>query len=108
MLSWRSDEALRLYARLNDATYGTWVDEAATAEIESIRSSNIAAVAEAQAAAEAREWLRKSAAAKVLLGLTSVRSSPTPFIYGGGGTQSPLVDRRRKRTLESMVPDTAP
>ena len=26
--------------------------------------------------------LRKSAAAKVLLGLTSVRSSPTPFIYG--------------------------
>ena len=52
--------------------------------------------------------LRKSAAAKVLLGLTSVRSSPTPFIYGGGGTKLPLVDRRRKRTLESMVPDTAP
>ena len=63
MLRWRSDEALRLYARLNDATYATWLDEAATADVNSIRSSNIPAAAEAQRAEEQREWLRRSAAA---------------------------------------------
>ena len=63
MLRWRSDEALRLYARLNDTTYATWLDDAATADIESIRSSNIATAAEAQRAQEAREWLRRTAVA---------------------------------------------
>ena len=63
MLRWRSEEALRLYARLNDTTYATRLDTAATADISSIRASNIAAVAEAEAAQEQREWLRKTAVA---------------------------------------------
>ena len=63
MLRWRSDEALRLYARLNDTTYATWLDEAATADIASIRSSNIPLLAEAQRAEEQRTWLRRAATA---------------------------------------------
>ena len=63
MLRWRSDEALRLYARLNDTTYATWLDASGTAEIESIRASNIATVAESQRAQEQRDWLRRSAIA---------------------------------------------
>ena len=63
MLRWRSDEALRLYARLNDSTYATWLDEAADATIDSIRTSNVAPLAEAAAAQQHREWLRKAATA---------------------------------------------
>ena len=64
MLRWRSDEALRLYARLNDTSYATWLDEAATADISSIRSSNIARVEEAQRAQEQRDWLARSVLAR--------------------------------------------
>ena len=40
-----SDEALRLYARLNDDTYATWVDAAGNAAIDSVRTSNVASLA---------------------------------------------------------------
>ena len=63
MLRWRSDEALRLYARLNDADYATWLDAAADATVDSIRTSNVATLAEAAAAERQREWLRKTAVA---------------------------------------------
>ena len=63
MLRWRSDEALRLYARLNDSDYATWLDAAADATIDSIRTSNVVTLAEAAAAQEHREWLRKAAQA---------------------------------------------
>jgi len=63
MLRWRSDEALRLYARLNDSDYATWLDAAADATIDSIRTSNVVTLAEAAAANEHREWLRKAAQA---------------------------------------------
>ena len=63
LLRWRSDEALRLYARLNDTAYGTWLDKAATADVASIRTSNIASAEEAQRAEEHRLWLRQAAAA---------------------------------------------
>jgi hypothetical protein len=63
MLRWRSDEALRIYARLNDTTYATWLDAAADATIDSIRTSNIAPLAEAAAAEQQRRWLREAAMA---------------------------------------------
>ena len=63
MLRWRSDEALRLYARLNDDTYATWVDAAGNAAIDSVRTSNVRTLAEAAAAEQHREWLRKAAVA---------------------------------------------
>jgi hypothetical protein len=63
MLRWRSDEALRLYARLNDTTYATWLDSAGDATINSIRSSNVRPLAEAAAANEQLRWLRDAAVA---------------------------------------------
>ena len=63
MLRWRSDEALRLYARLNDTTYATWLDQAADATIDSIRTSNVRPLAEAAAAREQANWLRDAATA---------------------------------------------
>ena len=41
MLLWRSDEALRLYARLNDFEYSTWLDVAASSQIDTVRTSNV-------------------------------------------------------------------
>ena len=63
MLRWRSDESLRLYARLNDATYATWLDSAGDATIDSIRTSNVRTLAEAAIADEQRRWLRDAAVA---------------------------------------------
>jgi hypothetical protein len=44
MLRWRSDEALKIYARMNDAEYGTWLDVASAADISSIRTANLPAL----------------------------------------------------------------
>ena len=83
MLRWRSEDSLRVYARLNDTTYATWLDAAGTAAVSSVQSGNIAAHtggAEAsEAAAEAAgavqfgahvagtqtAWLTQAAAAQV-------------------------------------------
>ena len=56
-------EALRLYARLNDTTYATWLDQAADVTIDSIRTLNVRPLAEAAAAREQVNWLRDAAAA---------------------------------------------
>ena len=47
----------------NDDTYATWLDAAGNAAIDSVRTSNVAALAEAAAAEQQREWLRKAAVA---------------------------------------------
>ena len=70
----RSEESLRIYARLNDTTYATWLDSAADAAVDSIRTSNMPALAEAAAAEQQRRWLTASAAADA----TSVSPADTP------------------------------
>jgi hypothetical protein len=66
MLRWRTDEALRIYARLNDFEYGTWLDVAASASISSVRSANLPPVTGSAAELAAREqaaWLAEAAGA---------------------------------------------
>ena len=63
MLRWRSGESLRLYARINDFEYLTWVDAAGNARVDSIRSSNVGRLAAADH--EDQQWLRAAAVADV-------------------------------------------
>lgn len=39
MLRWRSDDALRIYARINDYRYADWLDAAASARVSSVRTT---------------------------------------------------------------------
>ena len=63
MLRWRSDEALRLYARLNDTAYATWLDEAADSVVDSIRTSNMPQLVERQGFAQQQQWMSQVAVA---------------------------------------------
>ena len=45
MLRWRSDDALRIYARINDYKYADWLDKAAGSSISSIRTATAAIAA---------------------------------------------------------------
>jgi hypothetical protein len=42
MLRWRSDDALRIYARINGFKYAEWVDSAGSATIASVRTTTAA------------------------------------------------------------------
>ena len=57
MLRWRSDEALRIYARMNDEEYATWVDVAGTANISSIRAANLPPLLSPEQEREQRDLL---------------------------------------------------
>ena len=101
MLRWRSEEALRVYARLNDTAYATWLDAAGRARVTSVRTTNVAALARADGvemraeaereATEQRQWLERAAAAHVEPGLmASIPSLSNDELMGavqaaGGG-----------------------
>eukprot|EP00966_Prymnesium_polylepis_P201754 4674800-Prymnesium_polylepis.1 len=51
MLRWRSDDALRIYARINDFKYAEWLARAAVAEVSSVRTTTQAMVQRMEAAA---------------------------------------------------------
>ena len=68
MLRWRSEDALKLYARMNDSKYADWLAKASQAEISNIRTTTIAdhmadvgAVGGIHAAAFTDSWLRLAA-----------------------------------------------
>ena len=73
MLRWRSTEALRIYARMNDATYSKWLSQASAATVSSTRTTTAAELArEAEErgaingsaeAAVTESWLRRAARA---------------------------------------------
>ena len=42
MLRWRSDEALKIYARINDSTYADHLAQASQATVSSVRTSSLA------------------------------------------------------------------
>ena len=44
MLRWRSDDALRIYARINDYKYSEWLDRTAVATVSSVRTTTQAMV----------------------------------------------------------------
>lgn len=45
MLRWRSDDALKIYARINDSTYADWLTLAASATVSSVRTTTTSALA---------------------------------------------------------------
>ena len=47
MLRWRSEDALRIYARINDAKYGDWLKLAGAATVSSVRTTTTSALAAA-------------------------------------------------------------
>jgi hypothetical protein len=51
MLRWRSDEAVKIYARMNDDKYADWLKLAATSDISSVRSRTVTALTESLAKA---------------------------------------------------------
>ena len=51
MLRWRSDDALRIYARINDYKYSEWLDRAAVATVSSVRTTTQAVVQRMELAA---------------------------------------------------------
>jgi integrase len=51
MLRWRSDDALRIYARINDYKYAEWLQRAAVAEVSSVRTTTQAMVQRMEIAA---------------------------------------------------------
>ena len=42
MLRWRSDEALKIYARINDYKYADWLTKASQAKVSNIRTTTLA------------------------------------------------------------------
>ena len=72
MLRWRSDDALRIYARINDYKYADWLKRAAGATISSVRTTTrmVAAMEETAAGATGQReagfqayWQAQAAAA---------------------------------------------
>ena len=63
MLRWSSDDALKLYARINSAEDADWRDRAAVAAVDSVRSGTLAAMRPAVGGAEERADLVERAAA---------------------------------------------
>ena len=47
MLRWRSDDAIKIYARINDTVYASWLAKAAVAEVSSVRTTTTSSLAEA-------------------------------------------------------------
>ena len=45
MLRWRSDDALKIYARINDSTYADWLTLAASATVSSVSTTTTSALA---------------------------------------------------------------
>ena len=71
MLRWRSDDALRIYARINDSKYAEWLTLAGSAEVSSIRTTTTdvvrrmeraAATAAGGAAGFSDHWMEAAAA----------------------------------------------
>ena len=71
MLRWRSDDALRIYARINDSKYAEWLTLAGSAEVSSIRTTTTdvvrrmeqaAATAAGGAAGFGDHWMEAAAA----------------------------------------------
>ena len=72
MLRWRSDEALRIYARINDSKYADWLVQASQAKVSSVRTTTLAdhmaksgVVGGIHQAAFSDAWLRQAAKATV-------------------------------------------
>ena len=49
MLRWKSDDALRIYARINDFKYADWLERAGLAQVTSVRTTTAALNGEAAA-----------------------------------------------------------
>jgi integrase len=71
MLRWRSDDALRIYARINDSKYAEWLTLAGAAEVSSVRTTTTdvvrrmettAATAAGGAAGFGDHWMEAAAA----------------------------------------------
>ena len=72
MLRWRSDEALKIYARINDYKYADWLTKASQAKVSNIRTTTLAEnmkerglVEGSNHAAFYDSWLRLAAKATV-------------------------------------------
>ena len=71
MLRWRSEDALKLYARMNDNKYADWLARASQANVSNIRTTTLAdhmnhvgSVDGIQVAAFSDAWLRLAATSK--------------------------------------------
>ena len=81
LLRWRSDDALKIYARINDAAYSEWLERAAVADVSSVRTSTLrhamagpGVVAGDSAAGFQAKWLQRAALADT----SSVHPSAVP------------------------------
>ena len=105
LLRWRSDEALKIYARINDTTYAGWLSAAGQSMVSSVRTTTSAvdslahapeqgslaeAMKEAAAAAEAgsseagfqNTWRQRASAAVDVAVRQASKSTPTVDAYG--------------------------
>ena len=72
MLRWRSDEALKIYARINDSTYADHLAQASQASVSSVRTSSLAQMMRESGTAPGQQhtacydaWVRHAAMARI-------------------------------------------
>ena len=101
MLRWRSDDALKIYARINDAKYADWLSLAAVATVSSVRTTTTSALAERLRAAPPAPEAGDRLAAFQTYWLQQVREAPAPGADLLAGLSAiEIDDSRRVAALE--------
>ena len=106
MLRWRSDDALRIYARINDSKYGDWLGLAQEATVSSVRTTTASALAESLRTADPAPENGHRLAAFQTYWLEQARERPPTDDMGAlntalGGVE--IDDSRRVALLEGAT-----
>ena len=101
MLRWRSDDALKIYARINDSKYADWLSLAASATVSSVRTTTISALAEQLRTAPPAPEAGDRLAAFQAYWLQQAREAPAPGAdILAGMSAIEIDDSRRVAALE--------
>ena len=106
MLRWRSDEALKIYARINDSKYADWLHLASAATVSSVRTTTVSSLADALRSAPPMPGAGDRLAAFQQYWLAQARAVPmdTSFVEQSHGLEGiELDDARRVAALDGAA-----
>jgi hypothetical protein len=108
MLRWRSDEALKIYARINDYKYADWLTKASQAKVSNIRTTTIVENMQTRGLVEGQRhaafydsWLQL--ATKAVVTSTSVDFTP---IHDTAGLMTQLHHAHKDLVSMAMAEDS--
>ena len=96
MLRWRSDDALKIYARINDSKYADWLTLAASATVSSVRTTTTSALAARLRAAPPAPGAGDRLAAFQEYWLEQARTAATPGADVLAGLSAIEIDDSRR------------